>query len=147
MSDKWPHVVTLVSVIAATGSGIFTTWSNNNLKVEMENLKNTYLESSTKTSMEFESKKERCKSITLIAQNIAKTQTDVTLNLKVEKKHEVDANLWAAATYLNEKDKKEFLERYSQGASADDEFHYKLREDLVHIALKGLVLGSQECSR
>jgi preprotein translocase subunit SecD len=146
MADsKWPHIVSLISVIGASSTALYTTYSNNSVSVELEELKNNYAQETQTRKENFSAIQSRCNSISLAATNLAKARSEAYINHDLDQRSSIQASLWAAATLLSPDNKTLFLNRVNKGVSKDDTYEMGQELELITIALKGLALDSKDC--
>ena len=144
MADsKLPHIVAIVSVIATASAAIYAAWDKGRTDVAIEKIKAEAEVQKANKERSWNGKKERCSQIVEASRNLAQAYGNVYQELNLNKRGDMSAHLWAAATMLSAENQKVFLDEYQKHPPKQDD--YDAIEKLITIALKGLATDGQKC--
>jgi hypothetical protein len=139
------HVVAIVSVIASAATAIYSTWDKGQTEMALEEIKAKYEVQKVDRGHAWAGKKERCGLTVDTARNLAQAYGKVYRELDLNKRAEIEAHLWAAATMLSPENQKVFLAAYQKGPTKVDDYKITFTDNLVSIALQGLAIDGQKC--
>ncbi|WP_155518330.1 hypothetical protein [Ralstonia solanacearum] len=139
------HVVAIVSVVASAATAIYSTWDKGRTELALEEIKAKYEVQKSLREHAWTGRKERCSLTVETARNLAQAYGKVYRELDLNKRAEIEANLWAAATMLSTANQKIFLDAYQKGPAQGDNYKNAFTDNLVSIALQGLAIDGQQC--
>jgi hypothetical protein len=144
-SNNWPHYVTIVSILSTAVVSFYGTMDASSLKKDLLELEYQLKDISHAKGLQLKREIDKCSLIQSASGRLAKVQSEVRDKHKIEFRSDVEGILWETVFLIPQDSKKEFLQRFEKGRGNDDEYGYKLRQDLTVISLKGLAYGSQDC--
>ena len=148
MADTlWASVVALISVVVTGASSGFSAWDKSRLELNLAQVKSESEIALKAQDKYWSARVGICDQVTEAAKNIAQTYAEFRSNPSIESASKNDANLWVAATFLNDERMNKFLVTFEKGPSEGDTDRFKLTNDLVDITMPGLVEAARDCRR
>lgn len=139
------HIVAIVSVVASAATAIYSAWEKGRTELALEEIKAKYEVQKADKDRSWTGMQERCALTVDTARNLAQAYGKVYQELDLNKRAEIEAHLWAAATMLSAENQKVFLSAYQKGPAKGDDYKTTFTGNLVSIALQGLATDGQKC--